>query len=238
LQRITVFKVFGAPPEKSHLHVAQAKQWRQPHATDAARADASCCAAVGAATRGSAAASAKLSALGRATPAPTAVPSTEHVPSRRPRRYRACRTQPGRAPPPWTRQRWRQLRARATHVARTTANCCAAVGAGACGSATASVRSPPQGRATPAPTAAPPTERRDLLAWRTRARPLQLRRDPPRQLTLQVCASAALICSTRAAKRSWQTQGSATSPQWRRPMRRRLWQTSSAARRVPTVVQR
>jgi len=82
----------------------------------------------------------------------------------------------------------------ATHVARTTPSCCAAVGAGACGFATASVRSPPQGRATPAPTAAPPTERRDLLPWRTRGRPLQLSHDPPRQLTSQVCASASLIC--------------------------------------------
>ena len=36
---------------------------------------------------------------------------------------------------------------------------------------------------------------------------------------------------------SWQTHGSATSPQWRMPRRRRRWQTSSAARRVPAVVQ-
>jgi len=39
-------------------------------------------------------------------------------------------------------------------------------------------------------------------SWRARARPLQLRRDPPRQLTLQVCASAYLICTRRAAKRA------------------------------------
>jgi len=91
--------------------------------------------------------------------------------------------------------------------------------------------------ATGVPTAAPQTERRDLFLWRARARPLQLRRDPPRQLTLQVCASAYLICTRRAAKRACQTRGSATSPQWRMPRRWRRWQTSSAARRVPAVVQ-
>jgi len=49
-------------------------------------------------------------------------------------------------------------------------------------------------------------------------------------LTLQVCASASLICSLRAINRNWQTRGSATAPQWRsargggisgRPHRRR-----------------
>jgi len=109
------------------------------------------------------------------------------------------------------------------------------------GSATASVRTLlEESSATGASTAAPPTERRDPLPWRTRARPLQLSRNPPKQLTLRLqgCASASLLYQPRAIKRRWQTRGSATSPQWRSARRRRWWPTSSAARRVPAVVQR
>jgi len=129
---------------------------------------------------------------GRATRVPTAAPPTDHMHLRRsmPRWRRPCRTPPSRVQPrrAWTQHRWRPLRAPATHAARATASCCAAVGAGACGSATASARSPPQGRATRAPTAAPPTDhlrpRRPMPRWRRACR-TPPGRAPPRQAWTQ-----------------------------------------------------
>jgi len=172
-------------------------------ATHVARATASCCAAVGAGACGSATASARSPPQARAIPAPTAARPTDNMRPRRPmpRWRRACRTPPGRAPPhrAWTPHRWRLLRARATHVARATASCCAAVGAGASGSATASARPSLENiSAIEAPTAAPPTERRHPLPRQTRARPLQFRRDPSRPWASNSWTRVFVICLTRA----------------------------------------
>jgi len=71
------------------------------------------------------------------------------------------------------RHRFRPRPDRATPAARAGASCCAAAGAGMCGSATACVNSSLQTRATPAPTAAPPMER-SRTRW-----PMPRRRRPP-----------------------------------------------------------
>jgi len=122
----------------------------------------------------------------QATPATTAAPPAENLRTRRPmpRWRRACQTPPRRPRRAWIRHRWRPLRTHATHVARATAGSCAVVGAGACGSATASVRRlRGKSSATGVPTADPPTERRSRNPQRTHALPLPLRRDPPRRST-------------------------------------------------------
>jgi len=137
------------------------RPWRRlrfERATPAARAAASCCAAAAAAACGSAPATARSSPHGRATPAPTAARPTKHPRALMLRWHRVCRPPSSRAPARLQRRQWLLLRARATPAARAEASCCAVANARTCGSATASARSSPQGRATPASTAAPPTE--------------------------------------------------------------------------------
>ena len=106
-------------------------------------------------------------------------------------------------------------------------------------SATASVRTLlEKSLGTGVPTAAPPTEHRYLLPWRTRARPMQLHQDPPRQ------PDVASLCQrfSDLFTEGHQSQLANTRIGYRTAVekckrRRHQWQTSSAARRVPTVAQ-